>query len=389
VSINRAKPGPDYTLRWPRPLFIREARVLADEPDSDAHDGQVELLLEEAFLSDQPLRDFKRSCQPSSPWDVVGTTARLGAAALGRSQRQQHLDDLIAAAPRMPEQAAPRPYYTQRRETDPILTPSAPRIDEAKRAWKSLMADLLERGYLDRAARRPCVDDHSTQDVTQYDLLDADFAQRLGGGYGPLDRSPEACPDEHFFAMIEVGHDLVARPRRRRWHDYDHCGWHYSDFSVAPAQILYRWSVNRLLIRQGIDLQLAKSGEDVGRLVHTTFDGREDLVAATASPSGPDGDEVRHAVALFRAREAGVEHKRSACTTLARVLESRRGLLKAELFKKDEGALFHIANEFDLRHRGADQHADYDEAYLDWIFWWYLATVELSDRLLTRKAGPR
>jgi hypothetical protein len=124
--------------------------------------------------------------------------------------------------------------------------------------------------------------------------------------------------------MIEVGHDLVARPRRRRWHDYDHCGWHYSDFAVDPAQILYRWSVNRLLIRQGVDLQLAKSGEDVGRLVHATFDGREDLAASAASRSGDDGDEVRHAIALFRAREAGVEHKRSACTTLARVLESRR-----------------------------------------------------------------
>ena len=113
---------------------------------------------------------------------------------------------------------------------------------------------------------------------------------------------------------------------------------------------------------------------------------REELVAAAVHRPGPDGDETRHAVALFRARDAGVEHKRSACTTLARVLESRRRLLKAELFRKDEGALFQIANEFDLRHRGADQHTDYDAAYLDWIFWWYLATVELTDQLLNRQA---
>ena len=73
------------------------------------------------------------------------------------------------------------------------------------------MADLLERGYLDRAARRPCVDDRTTQDVTQYELLDADFAQRLGDSR-PLDRSPEAWPNEHFFGMIEVGHDLWLGP---------------------------------------------------------------------------------------------------------------------------------------------------------------------------------
>ena len=387
MPLNRSNPGPDYTLRWPRPLFVREARVLAAEPDSHDLDEQIELLLEEAFVSDQPKRDLESARRPNSPWDVVETTSRLGAALLGRSRRQQHLDDLIAAAPQMPEQAAPRPYYTQRRESGTPPTPPAARIGEAKRAWKALMADLVERGYLDRAARRPCVDDHRAADITQYELLDAEFSQRLGSGHGPLDRSPEAWPDVHFFAMVEVSHDLVARPRRRRWHDYDQCGWHYSDFAVDPARILYRWSVNRLLVRYGIDLQLARSGEDVGRLVRTTTDGREELVTATVSRSGSDGDEVRHAVALFRSREAGVEHKRSACTTLARVLESRRQLLKTKLLKKDEGALFQIANEFDLRHRGAKQHADYDEAYLDWVFWWYLATVELTDRLITRDAA--
>lgn len=121
----------------------------------------------------------------------------------------------------MPEQAAPG-----------RTTPSgASRAVRAHRRWHksrrqsaagSLMADLVERGYLDRAARRPCVDDHRAANLTQYELLGAEFSQRLGSGHGPLDRSPEAWPDAHFFAMVEVSHELVARPRRRRWHDYDH-----------------------------------------------------------------------------------------------------------------------------------------------------------------------
>ncbi|MGW1616541.1 hypothetical protein ACWCQZ_45340 [Streptomyces sp. NPDC002285] len=40
------------------------------------------------------------------------------------------------------------------------------------------------------------------------------------------------------------------------------------------------------------------------------------------------------------------------------------------------GALFEIANRYDLRQRG-----DYGEPFLDWIFWWYLATVELANRI--------
>ena len=33
--------------------------------------------------------------------------------------------------------------------------------------------------------------------------------------------------------------------------------------------------------------------------------------------------------------------------------------------------------------------ADYDPIFLDWIFWWYLATVELIDRLLARSEQHR
>lgn len=45
--------------------------------------------------------------------------------------------------------------------------------------------------------------------------------------------------------------------------------------------------------------------------------------------------------------------KRSAIVTLAGILEERRALLKDRL-GKDEGALFEIANRYDLRHRKAD-----------------------------------
>jgi hypothetical protein len=41
-------------------------------------------------------------------------------------------------------------------------------------------------------------------------------------------------------------------------------------------------------------------------------------------------------------------------------------------------------------HPGVDllsdrQRGDYDPVFLDWVFWWYLATVELTDRLLARQ----
>jgi hypothetical protein len=93
---------------------------------------------------------------------------------------------------------------------------------------------------------------------------------------------------------------------------------------------------------------------------------------------------VRHAIALFRSRGSTELDKRSAVVVLAGVLEERRVLLKEKLFRKDEGALFQIANEFAIRHSSASQQGDYDPAFLDWVFWWYLATIELTDRVLAR-----
>ncbi len=93
-------------------------------------------------------------------------------------------------------------------------------------------------------------------------------------------------------------------------------------------------------------------------------------------------------MALFRSRGATEHDKRSACIALAGILEERRDLAKEYLHRKDEGALFHIANGFAIRHQDAKQLGAYDAMFLDWVFWYYLATVELTDRLLVRRDTP-
>ncbi|HET8930992.1 MAG TPA: hypothetical protein VFN21_10070 [Acidimicrobiales bacterium] len=55
----------------------------------------------------------------------------------------------------------------------------------------------------------------------------------------------------------------------------------------------------------------------------------------------------------------------------------------------DEGALFQIANRFDLRHKDGKQLDDYGDEYLDWIFYWYLATVNLIGDLRAREEADQ
>lgn len=345
----------------------------------------VEWLLTEAFVSDVPVTDFQQATGASrsfgdpfavDPWPA---TTSVGDA------KQLFLKQLVEVAPRLQEERKPKPYYLRR--TAAVTMQDAVDGPGVQREWVTAVRNLQRSGYLHRVAPDPC-EDGEYSGAFPDQVLDEVVAERLGrrGLWSPL---PESWDEPTFYSLVEVFHDLVARPRRRWFHSWNSCGWHYENFAVAPAQMLYRWTVNRLLSRAGVGLQIAKSGEDVGRLVHSIDDGRQSLVTAVFETPDPDRkSSLEHAVALYRSRASGKPEKRSACVVLAGLLEERRELLEQNLLSKDEGALFTIANKFAIRHRRADQMGDYDEPYLDWIFWWYLATIELTDKMLARQLDP-
>lgn len=248
------------------------------------------LLLEEAFVSDQPGIDFQSGDFVLAPAALPGTKLEAAvriseiAGEIHQSRQEQFLHHLIRSAANLSEESSPRPYYPVRNRP-PMSTTSVMvqrDLDGAKRAWDTVVSDLLNRGYVDRAAHRPCVDDDSpiTDQTAELDWL---FTERLGTEE-LWRKAAENWTEDEFFGMVEVVHDVVARPRSRWYHDYNNCGWHYSAFAVYPAQILYRWAVNKILSRHGIDLELAKSGEDVGRLVHAPTDARADLLDRLAEP---------------------------------------------------------------------------------------------------------
>lgn len=383
MSVDRT----ELELVWPAELFRQEGQVLLDAGEED--ETTLGWLLSEAFHGERGYQLFTQTPVPFKGWPTDVLTAARAQALLPQeppqepSPRVRLVTALVRDADQLPRHI-PRRYYSARRDprAEAPLT-----LAQTKTGYARVVADLAGTGYFQDGFGSSCVDDGddpAEQGKKQLSsLLDTDRPMwPLAGADGKLTGLEQDWSQDLFFDVIEALHDLVARPRWRGWHDYAQ-EWDYANFARTPGQAVYRWKVNELLARSQIPLHLANSGSDRGQMVHAAGDDRDALVEqALQTPNPTDQDAVRHAIALFRHRAANRENKRSAVLALHRVLEDRRSLIKAELVSKDEGALFQIANEFDLRHSGARQRTDYQDAYLDWVFWWYLATLELTDRIV-------
>jgi hypothetical protein len=352
--------GADYELRWPRELFRSEATFLLNNRSISDWQGRAELLLEDAFSGPTPADDLRN--QPSA----FGTL----------DDRHKYLVSLVRSADSLKQVTERAPYWSERKSGN---APGKVSVLAAVREYVRLVSELVTKGYFERDFEKDCVDDPATVDPS--DVIE----EAIGvSGLWPLSASQLSDSLDTFYDVIEVLHDHVARPRTRSMHGYAGCGYHHGDFLASAGRELYVWRVNRILDSADLDLRIAADGEDAGRLVAVTDDARAELSHTMASRQDlGTGDRVRHAISLFRRRGATEHDKRSAVVALALVLEERRDLLRTTLLTKDEGALFEIANRFAIRHQNESQRADYSPAFLDWIFWWYLATIELSDRMLS------
>lgn len=285
---------------------------------------------------------------------------------------------LVDAAADLPRERATRPYWSQRR-TGPGSPDSS--LSTIVLRTRTLIREFEDGGYFAESIGYDCVDGNGDTASSPQEEL----AQRVGKPH-LWTAAPDEWEEADLFDFIEVMHDLAARPTSGYYHSYANCGWHPSRFSRRSGQRLYRWRINRLLDTTTLDLRLAEHGEDTGRLVHVASGDLAQLVDEVLEDADTEAARaVAHAVALFRARTATRQSRRSAVIELAGVLERRRKLLKEHLLSKDESALFEIANKFDIRHRNEFQRGDYDDDFLEWIFYWYLSTVHLTNQLLTRR----
>ena len=193
--------------------------------------------------------------------------------------------------------------------------------------------------------------------------------------------------EDHIFDAIEFLYDHVSSPGEWvgmtsetgfNYHDYD-------GYDEIEGKKEYREYVNSIICdyKDGYELS------EAGIILSAGKTGLQYIFDAEIEPYDEDNvdNKVKEAILKWRNRHLEISERRQAIREMADVFEwlKKTKKLARIMNKKDESALFEIANKFHIRHHDPNQKREYDESiWYSWIFHFYLATYHAVIRFLKK-----
>jgi hypothetical protein len=249
--------------------------------------------------------------------------------------------------------------------------------------FDALYWDFEGKGYFQEAFGYTCVDAGYVPGSIGGDIQAYFLTKLRKSNLWPISEKHQGYSEEDLFDVIEFLYDYISKPINGRYHSYGDCGWHYDTFEQRSGRNEYRNRINELLKDYREGYELSRKGE----ILTLGIAGTETLLEETPPPYDDKNVDSRiaGAIDIFRRYRSSLEDKRNAVKMLTDTLEFLKPKLKAVLTRADERDLFQIANGFGIRHHNEKQSTDYDQAvWLDWMFYYYLATINATIRLIKR-----
>jgi hypothetical protein len=279
-----------------------------------------------------------------------------------------------------------RRYYSERTGSAP------PRVgldlDELKRFFVSAYNGLVVEGLFQEWFGDICVDRGVIDGKAGEDLPLYVYGKLRQTGIWPFETNIFSFDQDEVFDVIEFLFDHASVGTEGYHHQFNDCGWHYSQFDQAAGQTTFRKAMNEILREYGSGFELSPDGE----IMALAEEGMEALLGAPLPSADPKNviARVDAAVSKFRRRSSTGEDRRDAVRDLGDVLEYIRGEAKKVLNRDDESDLFNLANNFGIRHHKPGQKTDYDQAiWHSWMFYHYLATIHACVRLIEKEKAAK
>jgi hypothetical protein len=274
-----------------------------------------------------------------------------------------------------------RPYYSIRTGKNPYW--QGIDFPFLKRLFRDLYLNFLRREYFQEAFGYNCVDAGNVPGKLGDDIEAQILRSLRKEGLWPIHDKCLDYSEDDLFDIIEFLYDCISKPipHDGDYHSWNQCGWHYSEFDQQAGREEFGQEINEILREYNSGFELSAQGE----ILALPEQGLDHLLRAALPKYDPRNVEgrVEAAIHKFRSRRSSLDDRRDAVRDLADVLEFMRPQLRQVLSRKDENDLFNIANNFGIRHHRERQKTNYDQAiWYSWMFYYYLATIHASVRLL-------
>lgn len=270
--------------------------------------------------------------------------------------------------------------YFHLRTSDGTLLPLS--LDDLRAATAIAIRRAFKEHLLSERCGYDCFDDHS--DVgSQESFAELLMFDGFIGVAAPVADNLHALDERELIGLHEVVHDLVSSPTKGYYHDYNHCGFHPTEYDAGKGRAVWIERVNRYLTRFPPGYLMGADGR-----VSLLLDEPEAALLGSKLPPQTEPkvrDRVDRAVSRFRRGTSSWDDREAAVRDLADVLELIRPKAKAHLFRRDEQAIFNLLNSFQIRHFDSTQKSDYDRRiFLTWAFYECLAAIHACERLAAR-----
>ncbi len=224
--------------------------------------------------------------------------------------------------------------------------------------------------------------------ITKYNLPDEikhEAAIALNFQPLPIEEWPQdERTEDHVFDLLEFLYDHVSKPGDQVWVS-DATGDRYQDYDSyddGAGKQEFRDRANTFLADYKTGFELTEEGI----ILAMGTDGLQHILDAEIIPFDEKNvdSKVRNAIAKWRNRHLSLPDKKEAIRELADVFEwlKKTQKLDSALDRKDELAIFEIANQFGIRHHDPKQKTNYDPMiWYSWIFPILRPTMPPSDCL--------
>lgn len=288
------------------------------------------------------------------------------------------------------ERKLARRYYSVRTGRNPMTAGFD--LDTMRKLFREVFIYFEDEGYFQQSLGYECVDAGFVAGTLGQSVEGALLLALRKSDLAPIRQRIAFYEEDDLFDVIEFLFDYCTKPLDRTYHNYSNCGWHTTPttdtFDRPAGQAEFREKLMPLLEAYGPGYELSAAGE----VLALADPGLAPLLDAPLPSADRDNvnSRVEAAQVKFRRHRSSMSDRRDAIRDLADVLEFLRPQLAGVLNKKDDAALFEIANRFAIRHHNPDQQGNYDKAiWYSWIFYFYLATIHACVRLLEKNKAVK